>query len=72
MELFPTLDIIKDYFTKSLQEYQFHRFLNIILGIREEYILSYNAYRSALLGEQNIKLEKEKEEDQKADKISGD
>ena len=58
MEFCPTLDMIRDYFTKALQGSQFHRFCNIILGIHEDDIPSYNAYRRALLEEVKIKLER--------------
>ena len=57
VEFCPTLDIIRDYFTKSLQGSQFCCFRNIILGIHEDYIPSYNVSVRLLLEEQNIKLE---------------
>ena len=44
---------------------------NIILGIHEDDITSYNASGRALLEEQNIKQEREKEEVQKAIKLIG-
>ena len=43
MEVFYTLDMIRDYFTKALQGYQFKCFHHIILGIHEVDITSYNA-----------------------------
>ena len=42
MDLCLTLDNIRDYFTKALQGSQFNHFSNIILGIHEDYIPSYN------------------------------
>ena len=62
MEFCPTLDVIGDYFTKSLQVSQFRRFHNIVIGIHEDDIPSYNAPRRALLEEQKLKLKIEKEE----------
>ena len=47
-------------------------FSNIILSIHEDYIPSYNASGRALLEKLKIKLEIEKEEAQKADKLAGD
>ena len=44
-----TFDMIGDYFKKSLQGSQFRRFRNIILGIHEDDIPSYNASGRALL-----------------------
>ena len=38
MEFFPTLDMIGDYFTKTLQGSKFSIFRNIILGIHEDNI----------------------------------
>ena len=60
MELCPTLDMIKDYFAKALQGSQFHCFRNIIFGIHEDYIPSYNESGRAFLEEQKIKLERDK------------
>ena len=71
MELFPTLDMIGDYFTKALQESRFRLFHNIILGIHEDDIPDYNVYRRALIEERKIKLKKEKEESHKSSKLSG-
>ena len=68
----PTFDMIGDYFTKSLQGSQLCRFRNIVLGIHEDDIPAYNASRRALLEEQKLKLNKEKEEAQEAAKILGD
>ena len=50
----PNLDIIGDYFTKALQGYQIF-FRNIIIGIHEYYILSYDASGRSFFGEQKIK-----------------
>ena len=61
MEYCPTLDMIRDYFTKALQEYQFRCFRNIFLGIHEDYIFSYYVPGRAFLEEQKLKLNKEKE-----------
>ena len=61
VEFFPTFDMIGDYFTKALQGSQFCRFRNIVLGIHEDDIPAYNASGRALLEEQKIKLNKEKE-----------
>ena len=60
VELYPTLYMIEDYFTKELQGSQFHRFCNIILGIHEDDILAYNASGRALLEERKMILNKEK------------
>ena len=70
MEFCPTFDMIGDYFTKALQGSQLRRFRNIILGIHEDDIPSYNASGRALIKEQKIKLMKDKEEAQEAAKIS--
>ena len=43
------LELIGDYFTKSLQGSQFCSFRNIILGIREYYIPYYNTFVIELL-----------------------
>ena len=40
VEFSPTLYMIGDYFTKSLQGYQFHCFCNIMLGIHKDDITS--------------------------------
>ena len=72
MELYPTLDMIEYYFKKVLQGSQFHHYHNIILGIHEDKILSYNEFRIALLEEKKLELDREKEESQKASRISGD
>ena len=72
MEFCPTLDMIVDYFTKSLQGYQFCRFHNIILGIHEDDIPDYKAYGRYFLEERKLKLNKEKEEVQEAAKLSDD
>ena len=49
MELCTTLDMIGDYFTKALQGYQFISLCNIIIGIHEDDITSYNAYGRELI-----------------------
>ena len=49
VEFCTTLDIIEDYFTKSLQVSQSSSFRNSILGIHEYYIPSYNTFARALL-----------------------
>ena len=54
VEFCPTLDMIGDYFTKSLQGYQFCLFHNIILVIHEYDIPSYNTSGRALIEEQKI------------------
>ena len=59
------------YFTNTLQGSQFLPFHHIILGIHANYIPSYNASRRALLEEKKIQLEYDKEEAQKAAKLSG-
>ena len=69
MELYLTLDMMGDYFTKALQISQFYFFCNIILGIHEDDIPAYNASRRSLLEGGEIKLKKQKEEDQKAAKL---
>ena len=71
MELCPTLNMISYYFTKEIQVYPLRCFNNIILGIHKDKITSYNASIRALLQEQNIKLEKQKEEYQKSIKLAG-
>ena len=60
VEFYPTLYMIGDYFTKSLQGYQFCLFHNIILVIHEYDIPSYNTSGRALLEEQKLKLKKDK------------
>ena len=72
MEFFPTLGMIGDYFTKSLQGSQFRQFRNIILGIHEDDIPSCNASGRAFLEEKKLTLNKEKEESQEDAKLSGD
>ena len=49
VEFCTTFDMIGDYFKKALQGSQFRRFRNIILGIHEDDIPSYNASGRALL-----------------------
>ena len=60
MEFFPILDMIWNYFTKSIQEYRFIHIRNIILVIHEDEIISYNALGRAILEERKIKIEREK------------
>ena len=71
MQLFTTLDMIGDYFTKEIKGYQLRCFYNIILGIYEYDITSYNAPGRAFFEERNIKLYKDKQESHKADKPAG-
>ena len=59
------------YFTKDLQGSQFHRFSNIILGIHENDIPSYNASGGEFFEEQKIKIEGDIEEAKKASKLAG-
>ena len=49
---------------KALQGYHFCHFCNIILGIHEDEIISYNAPIRASIVELKIKLEREKDEAQ--------
>ena len=72
MKFCPTLYMIRNYFTKSLQGYQFCYFRNIIFSIHEDDITYYNLSGRALLKERKIKLEMEKEDDQKTANIKGD
>ena len=72
VEFCPTFDMIGDYFTKALQGSQFRQFCNIVLGIHEDDIPSYNASGRALLEELKLKLKKQKEESQETSKLSGD
>ena len=60
MEFCTNLDMIGDYFTKALQGSQFCRFCNIIIGIHEYDISSYNASIKAFLEEQKLKLDNKK------------
>ena len=60
----PTFDMIRDYFTKALLGSQFRRFHNIIIGIHEDDIPSYNASGGYFLEKRELKLKKEKEESQ--------
>ena len=71
VEFCPTLDMIGDYFSKALQGYQFRCFRNIILGIHEDDIPSYDASGRAFLEERKIKLRKYKEKSQKYAKLAG-
>ena len=63
--------MIGDYFTNSLQGSQFRQSRNIIIGIREDDIPCHNPSGRALLEEQKLKLNKEKEEFQEASKLPG-
>ena len=72
MELCLTLDMIRDYVTKELQGSQFPCYCNIIIGIHEDDIPSYNAPGIAFLEQQKVKVEKHKEEAQKDFKLAGD
>ena len=58
MDFYPALDIIGDYFMKALQGSQLHCFCNIIIGIHEYEITSYNTPGRALIKEQKLKLYK--------------
>ena len=71
MEFCPNFDMIGGYFTKELQGSQFRQFRNIVLGIHEDNIPSYNASGRALVEERNLKLNKEKVESQDVAKLSG-
>ena len=42
MEVFPTLEIIGDYFTKALQGSQFHQSRKIVIGIHEDEYIIYS------------------------------
>ena len=57
MELCPTLDMIRYYLTKALQDTQFRCFQNIILGIHEYSIPSYNLSVIALIEQLKVNLE---------------
>ena len=59
--------MIGDYLTKAIHGPQFCCFCNIILGIHEDDIPSYNTHGRALLEEHKIKLEKYKIEAHKSD-----
>ena len=71
MEFFPTFDMIRGYFMKALQGSQFRRFVNIILGIYEYDIPSYNVHIISLLEELKINIEREKKRAHKANKLAG-
>ena len=58
VEFCPTFDMIGDYFTKALQISQFCQFRNIVLGIHEDDIPSYNASGRVLLEGQKLKFKK--------------
>ena len=58
LEFSTNLDTIGNYYTKALQGSQLRRFRNIIIGIHEDDIPSYNASRGAFIEEWKIKLEK--------------
>ena len=61
----------RDDYKKSLQGYQFCCFWNIIIGIYEDDIHSYNASGRSFLEERKVKLEKKKQSAQNDDKIAG-
>ena len=61
--------MIGDNFTEALQVSQFRIFHNIILGIHEDDIPPYKASGRASLEEQNLKLNKDKEEAHNSDKL---
>ena len=71
MEFCPTLDMIEDYFKKSLRVSQFCRFCDVIIEIHEDDIPDYNASGRYFFKEQKLKLKKEKEESRKAYKLTG-
>ena len=54
VEFCPTLDMIGDYLTKAMQGSKFRRFSNIILGIHEDDIPSYNMSGIELIEEKKI------------------
>ena len=72
MEFCPTLEMIGYYSTMALQGSRFCLFYNSILGIHEEEIPIYIASIIAFLEVINIKLDKLKEDSQKALKLAGD
>ena len=72
VELFPTLDMIDNYVTKSLQESQFFRFRDIIIGVHEDDIPSYNTSRRSLIEERKIKIDRYKEDTHRASRLAGD
>ena len=69
IKICPTLDMIGDYLTKTLQGSQFCCICNTIIGIHEDDIPSYNISGRAFIEERKIKLEGDKEDDQKAAKF---
>ena len=60
VEFCPTLDTIGYFPTKSLQGSQFRIFSNIVLGIHEDDIPSYNSYGRDFLEERKLTLRKYK------------
>ena len=62
MDSYPTMDMIGNYFTKAFQIFQFRCFRNIVIGIHEDDIHSYNVSRRGLVEERKIKPYREKEE----------
>ena len=73
MELCPALGMTGDYFTMAMQGSKFRFFPNIILGIHEDDIPSYNASRRALIEKrETIKNYREQEEADKSAKLVGD
>ena len=71
MKFCTTLDTIRHYSTKELQGSKLLRFHNIIIGIHEDDIPSYNAPGRAFIENQKIKPEKEKKEAQNSAKSAG-
>ena len=60
LEICPNFNMVRYYFAKSLQGSQFCCYHNIIIGIHEDYIPSYDASRKVFLEELKVKLEREK------------
>ena len=64
-------EMILDRVQSHWKDINFVIFVNIIIGIHEDNIPSYNASGMTFLEDQKIKLDKEKEEDHKAAKLAG-
>ena len=45
LEFYPIIDMMRDYFMKALQGYQFCRYRYIVIGIHEDDIPPYNENR---------------------------
>ena len=58
MELYPTLDMIGNYFIEALLGFQLRYFCNNIIGIHEDDIPSHNSSGRSFLEYQKIKLDK--------------